>query len=82
MLRQWLIQQRLGITIGVAITAATVLIHALGWTERMELQFYDALVRGFSTVPAGTAFSTSTSMTIPCNAMRAGRGLAMCKANC
>lgn len=52
MLREWFIQQRLGIAIGAATTAAAALVYATGWSQRLELQFYDALVRGFSTIPA------------------------------
>jgi len=52
MLRQWLVQQRLALTVGLSLTIATAAVHRLGWTERVELQLYDWLVRHFSHVPA------------------------------
>lgn len=51
-MRQWFVQQRLALLAGVGLTLATAMMHGLGWTQRAELQFYDAMVRHFSTVPA------------------------------
>ncbi|MBI4581069.1 MAG: CHASE2 domain-containing protein, partial [Planctomycetes bacterium] len=52
MVRQWLVQQRLGLGLGVALTLIAAGVHALKLTERLEWQGYDWLVRHFSRVPA------------------------------
>jgi class 3 adenylate cyclase/CHASE2 domain-containing sensor protein len=52
MVRRWLIQHRLGLVVGTGLTIAAGILHVAGWTQPIEWQFYDALVRHFSRVPA------------------------------
>lgn len=52
LLKRWLIQRRLGLSVGLAVTAVAVAAHLSGWTQRLEWMLYDTLVRHASTVPA------------------------------
>ncbi len=52
MVRRWLLQQRLLLSVGIGLTLIAAALHLAGVTQRIEWQLYDAMVRGFSRVPA------------------------------
>ena len=51
MVRQWLARQGGGVAVGLGLTAAAIVLHASGVTERIELLGFDYHVRHFSRIP-------------------------------
>lgn len=52
MMRGWWARHGGGVAVGLALTGAAVVLHAGGFTERLELLGFDLLVEWFSRVPA------------------------------
>jgi len=55
MVRQWLVRERWALVVGLGLTLAAIVLHAIGVTGPIELLWFDAHVRHFSRIPGSEA---------------------------